>query len=369
MSAIPFFKKFFPPSFSLKIFRGGPIRTVGIDIGVHSTKVVQLRYEKERAILETYGELRNDKYLKNIDVPGSGFLRYSDADVTALLDEIFQEAGITTANAVFSIPATSSFIIAVTLPRLEKKELATAIPYEARKYIPIPISEVLLEWELLENGNQSGSIEALLIVVPKEVITKFSRIAEATGITLQALEVETASLVRSLVIHDTTPTALINIGHQTTTLAIVDKSILRRSHQFGRGGQELTRALENGLAVNHERAEALKRDVGISDRVEQREISSIMLPLLETLFADMERVISMYNRGAERKIQKIILTGGGSQLKGIVDRAASHFGVEVIRGNPFTRVNAPAFLQPLLREIGPSFSVAVGLALREASSR
>ena len=94
-----------------------------------------------------------------------------------------------------------------------------------------------------------------------------------------------------------------------------------------------------------------------------------MLPLLTTLFGEIERVIDMYNRKAPRKIQRIVLTGGGSQLKGIVEFSATTFGVEVNKGNPFARIVSPPFMQHILREIGPYFSVASGLALRGISIR
>lgn len=365
---VPFLKKFTMPKFSWGLLTGKPSRIVGIDIGVHSAKVIQLKYEKEQAILETYGELLSEGYFKSAETTsGGGFLRYLDADIVNLLKNLLPEANITAIDAVFSIPATASFVTVISLPKLDPKEIAETIPYEARKYVPIPIAEVTLDWEILETEETAAS-KILLVAVPKEIIDKFKRIAELTGIKIKALEIETFSLVRSLIGLDPTPTAIINLGHLSTTLALVDQRQLHLSHNFGYGSQKLTSTLEKGLAVTKERAEAIKREIGLTEKIEEKEITSILEPIIENLFSEVERMIAIYNRKAPRKIQKVNLTGGGANLKGIIDYASTKLGLEVTRGNPFARTVTPAFMHPILREIGPSFAVAVGLALHELTS-
>ncbi len=365
MVEIPFFKKITLPSFALNLFKSRPERTVGIDIGTHSTKVIQLKYVKDRAILETYGELLNSGYIKKGGGDGRGFLRYQDNDIIELLRDLQREANIQTPDAVFSVPATSGFVTTASLPQMSKDEIEKAIPFEARRYIPVPISEVVLEWEIINDGGDSKNILVLLIAIPKELIDKFRRISEGAGLKLHALEIETFSAARAIVGNDATPGAIINIGHQTTSLVITDQAKGRLSQSFNRGSSELTLALERGLGISRERAEELKKDIGLSERIEEQEISSIIAPLLETQITEIERTISIYNRHAQRKVQKIILIGDGSSLKGLVNLVSNRLGIEVTRGNPFTRIVTPPLLQPVLRNIGPNFAVAVGLALRE----
>ncbi|MBI2056079.1 MAG: type IV pilus assembly protein PilM [Candidatus Sungbacteria bacterium] len=365
---IPFFKKFSFPKLSLDILHKKPDKIIGLDVGVHSSKVVELEYTEGKAILKTYGELASAAYLKEKEGIGGGFLRFVESDIVELIKNILHESGVTAKHAVVSLPASSSFITNITLPRVQPSEIEQAIPYEARKYIPIPISEVILDWEVIEKANQE-TVEVVIVAVPYEVIEKFKRVAEAANIVPLALEVESFSMVRSLAGQDSTPLAIVSIGFQESILAIVDKTRLRTAHHFTRGSEELTRALEKGLSISHERAETVKHEAGLSERIEEREITSILAPFLETFFSEIERFISIYNRKAERKVQKVILTGGGSNLKGIVELAVSKFGIEVTKGNPFSRIVTPSFMQPMLREIGPSFSVAAGLALREIGNK
>src|SRR3989344_4313719 len=164
---IPFLKNLnLSQLFSGKLFSSHPNHIVGIDIGVSSTKVVQLKYESERAILETYGELLNVNYFKEVSGVGGGFLRYLDQDIAALVKDILKESHVPPREAVVAIPATSSFVTTLSFPLIPRNEIENAIPYEARKYIPISISEVALDWEILEPTNdQPDLVEVLLVAV------------------------------------------------------------------------------------------------------------------------------------------------------------------------------------------------------------
>lgn len=365
-----FLKKLARPGLSLSFLSRAPSQVMGLHIGTYSSKVVQLRYEAERAVLETYGEIKNEGYLTHPETSRSGgSIPYLDADIAGLIKDLIRESNVTTTAAVCTIPTTAAFITTVAFPRSLQTEVSQAIPYEARKYVPIPIAEVVLEWMILEDSEPSDTIEVLLVAVPRETVEKFRRVSQAAGIALRALEVEPFSLVRSLAGHDATPMVIINIGHLSTSLTFVDRGLIRLVHSISRGSQELTMALERGLAVGRDRAEQAKRDIGLSERIEEREISSVIAPLIETLFAEVNRTISLYNRRAARKIQRVNITGGGSHLKGIIEYGASRLGIEVTRGNPFARLVTPPFLQPMLNEIGPNFSTAVGAALREFTPR
>ena len=370
-----FLKKLSLPSFP-NFLLGGRRSFVGIDIGFSSVKVVQLRKESERAILETYGELRTAPYLKNVDGNGigSGFLRFRDSDIIEMLADILREANVTANQAVFAVPSTSSFITVAELPTADRDEVAKAIQFEARRYIPIPISEVLLDWQIIDEGDtaETGPVaktKVILVAVPKDVIGKFERVAKGANLTLTGLEIETFSMVRSLMANDKTITALINYGSQSSTVTVVDERVVMLSHSIDRGSNELTSALARGLNITLERAEAFKTEVGISERPEDREVASVMSPLIELLFSEIDRILGSYNRKTERRIERVVITGGGSRIKGLIDYTAKRFGLETIQVNPFSRVTYPAFMQPILKDIGPSFATAVGLALRNITPK
>ncbi len=362
--AIPFLDRIKIPTFSFGFgFRSASV--AGVDIGTESVKVVQLKKEGDRGVLETYGELKSARYFAQETTGGAaGFIGYRDESVANLLRDVLREAKVTTRRAVFAIPSTASFVTTIQLPLLRRNELEAAIPFEAKKYIPVPIAEVALDWQILEQDSAGGRVTVLLAAVPREVVAKFQRIAGLLKLDLEAAEIENFSLVRSLLANDRGVTALIQWGGVVTTITIVDQRRIRSHHNFGRGSREITTAIARSLGVSVERAEAVKREIGFSEKPEEQELVSVIAPVVDSILADIERVVTLYNRSAKRKIERIVLTGGGARLKGLVDHVAKRFGLETVIGNPFTHTIFPPFLHPTLKEIAPNFAVAVGLALR-----
>lgn len=369
MVDIPFLKKLTFPKLDLRFFGGKGASFVGIDIGSESAKVVQLRKDQERAVLETYGELKTSHYFKRAAGTGGGFLRFLDRDIADMLKDLLRESNVSTKQAVLGIPSVSSFITVIELPPMRRDEVSAAIPFEARRYIPIPVSEVTMDWQIIEEDEATRRMKVLLVVVPHEVINKYKRIAELAKLDIQAIEIESFSLARALAGRERGVTALINIGAQSTTVTVIDNRIVRMNTNIGRGSREITIILARSLAIDEERAEALKKEVGLSTKPEEKEIADVVAPLVDAILGDAERVLMMYNRTNVRKVERIILAGGGASMAGLVDYAAKRFGLETTLGNPFAGTVYPAFMQPILKDIGPGFGVAVGLALRQIASR
>lgn len=342
---------------------------VGIDVGSEAAKVVQLRKEQERAILETYGELKTAQYFKHISGSGGGFLRFVDQDVADMLKDLLTESNVTTRQAVISIPATSSFITAIDLPLMSREEVGTAVPFEARRYVPIPMAEVTMDWEIIEEDEQQKRLKILLAVVPNEVVNKYKRISELANLDIKAIEIESFALTRSLLGRDKGVTAIISWGAQATTVIIAENRIIKHASNIGRGSREVTLVLARSLTIEEERAEVVKREVGLSTKPEEKEIVDVITPVVDALFGEVGRVIGVYNRANIRKVERVVISGGGASMAGLVDYVSKKTGLETSLANPFALTVYPTFMQPILRDIGPGFAVAVGLALRQITSR
>ncbi len=368
MVEIPFFKKLTFPKLNLSFGRRSS-SFVGIDIGSESAKVVQLRKEQERAILETYGELKTAQYFKRAAGAGGGFLRFLDQDIADMLKDLLTESIVTTDQAVLSIPATSSFITVIDLPLMSRDEVKAAIPFEAKRYVPIPTAEVVMDWEIIEEDETIKRTRALLVVVPKEVINKYKRIAELAKLDIKAIEIESFALVRSLVGRDRGVAGIVNLGAQSTTVTVADNRIIHLQSNIGRGSREVSTILARSLSIEEERAETVKKEVGLSTKPEEKEIADIIMPIVDTLFGEVERAFAVYNRANIRKVERIILSGGGASMAGLVDYVSKKVGLETTLANPFTLTVYPAFMQPVLKDLGPGFGVAVGLALHQITSR
>lgn len=343
---------------------------LGVDIGSSSIKIVQLRKEKERAILETYGEIATGPFA-NLKVGQTAKLS-EDAVVTALKD-VLKEANAKAKTAVVAIPLKSSFVITVSLPFSPDKDIAEVIQMEARRYVPVPISEAELDWwvipEGLEKNVSAGEkrkfTRVLLVAIHKDIINLYKNIISKANLKARAYEIESFSMVRSCLGKESSPVAILDFGASTTKLAVVDYGIIRSSYSINHGSQDLTLALSRSLNIDFSRAEEMKREIGLSDLPENKEVVAVLEPILDYVFTEANRFVKDFHQKYHHSIGKIILTGGGSLLKGLIDFTVKRFTIEVELADPFAKVEYPAFLANSLKGVGMNFSIAIGLALRE----
>ena len=347
---------------------------LGIDIGSSSIKVVQLKKEKERAILQTYGELSISGYADNGEV-GKAFT-VVDTKLSDALKDVLREAQVTVKKAVVSIPLKNSFLTTMEMPRLSDQEMKEAIPYEARKYVPIPLSEAMIDWWVMppmsmdSAASSIGSpkrdfVSVFLAAVPKEVVEKYESILKKVGLEISGFEIEVFSFARSAIKRDLGSVLLIDLGASSMRLIIADGGSVRATHNVERGSQELSIALAQSLGVNFDRAELLKRESGIMHRPETEGVVSVLEPLVDFFASEGERFLLDWKRKGGRPISRVVLGGGGALLKGLVDVMIKRYGVEVEIADPFSKVVYPAFLEPSLMDIGATFTNAIGLALRD----
>lgn len=352
----------------MSLFKKKAPSHLGIDIGTSSLKIVELTREKEYLRLLTYGEFRmpGSKQKENIIYKSS--LELEDKELANILKDLIRASQVESREATFSVSVFSSFFTLIDLPMMSEKELAQAISFQARKYIPVPISEVVLDWSIVENkksGDQSSAIQVILVAVPKEVVNKYARIAEMADIQLKALEMETFSLARALIKkNEKNITLIVDLGAGNTNVCIVDGGIVRVNHNFDIAGRDLTKALSRSLNLDWLRAEEIKKELGLKIREGEISINQILTPLLDNMASEIQRILNLYHRRHGKRVEKIILAGGEAGLPGIVDYFVEKFSKEVEVADPFSQIAYPAVLTETIKEIGPAFSVAIGLARR-----
>lgn len=338
---------------------------VGVDIGTSSIKVVQLIQQKGVAVLETYGEIALGPYGKgevgqSVNPPAE---KTSEA-----LNDLVREANVTAKTAGFGIPLSGSLISVITLPTKNRADLQTMVPLEARKYIPVPISEVSLDWfEIPEEEAQFlgaqgvprnvNATDVLLVAIHNQTLSRFETITASTKLRPKFYEVEPFSMARSAYQHGTAPTMVVDFGASGTRVFIIEFGIIDVSHTIPKGGQDITRALSQSKGLTFAEAEIHKREKGLLD-------NSIGEASLDFIFSEARRILLTYQRKEGKAISEIVFVGGGAELKGILDVAGRYFDARVSLSTPFDKISAPAFIDNVLKEAGPSFAAAVGLALR-----
>ncbi|MDP3988744.1 MAG: type IV pilus assembly protein PilM [bacterium] len=354
------------------VSKGGD-SVLGVDIGSSSIKVVQLKREQGRAVLETYGVAALGPYA------GSEIgraVRVEPSVLARVTIDLSTEANITTSRAVVAIPLRASLLTLIELPGIAGANLDEIIRIEARKYIPVPIGEVQLDWtvipksesqrfETLVSAQQerefADGTEVLLLAIHNNVIANYRQIVTEAKLDAVAYEIEVFSAIRAVFGHEIAPTMLIDFGASTTKIVIVDYGIVRLSHTINKGSQDITYALSKSMGISFDKAEEYKRNSNI---LTEKTSGFSVGPTIDYLFFEANRVLISYQKKYRRTIDKVLLTGGGSYLSGLRERAVEKFTAEVVYGNPFEKVTTPGFLEQKLAGIGPEFSVAVGAALR-----
>jgi type IV pilus assembly protein PilM len=351
------------------LFKKKPRSHLGIDIGASAVKLVELEKEEGRNKLKNYGIFPLREYLQPTGRQAhSESSKIPNEEIAKIIKKTIKEAKITSRETYLSVPVYSSFSTLVDFPAMSEKEIATAIPFEARKYVPVPISEVVLDWSIVSPPNKQAGRQVLLIAVPKEIISDYNQIVRLAGLNLRGIEEETFSLSRALIGNDKSTVILVDVGARSVNVSIVDGGYIRITHNLEMGGIKLTKAISQQMGLSLEKAEELKKSLSANQLTNEQnsQLKGVIHSVLDIVIFEIKKIIDSYQSKYNRKVEKCILVGGGVQVIGFVDYFISKLGLEVSLGNPFARVIYPSLLESTLKELGPCLAVAVGLAMRDS---
>lgn len=326
---------------------------VGVDIGTSSIKLVQLDHDSA-PVLKTYGI---------VDIPEPITTQSSPEvirQIAGLLSSLLAKAHVSTKRCAMSLPNTAVFTSVVDMPKMSESELASAMPFEAKKYVPLPFSEISLSWTVIAEDHDQATNKVLLIAVPKQINETYVKIFEMAGLHLEVIEIEALALIRALVEGDGKNDVIIDMGAKVTGLNFVKDGVLQLTRNLNIGGDTITQRIAQALNVSVGRAEQFKRDFGLNGT---DFLPESVKPVLGTIKNEVSQLIKIY-QSHNIKVDRILLVGGGAQLPGIVDYFKD-LGSPVFIGNPLSRVAYPKNVEKVLKRYGLHLSVALGLALRE----
>ncbi len=355
----------------------GAKKRLGIDIGTASIKMVELSQDSSRFKLENYGlfSLESGEEAVNLTSQAAQQVnkvaQLTTQDIAWAIKQLIKTTKTKTKDTVASIQSFSTFSTVITLPYLSAEDIAKSIPYEARKYIPIPLSDVVLDWSIInvapasaDKPNASQTVDVYLVAVPKEETERYQTIMKDAGLRLKALELENTGLIRGLIGNDLSPFAIVNIGGRSTSIVLIDSGFERVSHNYEIGGFEITKAISRSLNVNLKRAEELKRTFGIKN-ADDNVINSVMSSLLDMIVLETRKIIQNYQDTKHRNIAKVLLVGGQVNMPHFIEYFGQKLGLPVSLGNPLSRVTIPSSIESVRMELSSTFAISLGLAMRD----
>lgn len=340
--------------------------SVGLDIGFSSIKVVALSKEGGQTKLISLGA---------ISAPQPGMISDADLDLeaTALaIKKLLVAAKIEQNEVIAALPESKVFTRVIDdLPYLSDQELSSAIRYAAEEFIPMPLADVNLNWQILlrsEEKTKKAKTVVLVIASPKNAILKYLKVLSMANLRPKVLETEIIAVTRSLVGNNPfSPSSLIiQLGATTTDFATVSKGLIWLTRSISTGGMALTRILAQQFNFEISQAEEYKKVYGMNQDQLEGKVYDALKPMLDIITGEAKRVIQAFQtKYPSSPIKRVVLSGGGAKMPGLVVYLANTLSLEVQEADPWYLITKDKSLVGKLAQEAPLYSVAVGLALRE----
>jgi len=343
--------------------QASPDKVVGIDFGSSSVKVVEIMNKNNVLTLQTYGELQLGPYA---DADLGSVTQLVQSKRTEALVDVLRESKVTARNAVMTLPLATSFVTVFSVNAKKGEDLNPRIRVESRKYIPVPMNDVTLDWqELPALGQAPESVrEVLVVAVLNTTQAETQGVMQSVNMSAQPTEIELFSTLRALTKDSDESVAMVDLGAQTSKLYIANQGMVRKIHRVFAGGAQATQRISTLLQIPYEEAENRKRNY-TQDDASAADIKKTVVTTFERPFQEFKRVLSEYELKTGTPVTRLVITGGTASFADMHSYASYMFDRDVTRANAFDKLAYPAFMEDKLESIAPIFSTAVGAALRQ----
>jgi type IV pilus assembly protein PilM len=342
--------------------------TVGLDIGTHTIKAVELRQTASGVSLVNYGAKERSPETQE-----------SQSALAATIRELLLETGIKKSKATIGLWGPETSIKRLTIPPMPLKEIKEAVRWEGKKQITFPIAQAVVDFELLGETTEDGAkkLDVIAAFAHEELVKHRVSVIEQAGLEPERITLLPLALLwcfrNSHEVKEGEVIALIDIGGEASTICLVKDGNLRSARDFGVGSTAITRAVMEALASTRgqsdsafEEAEKINRTYGVVLDEEEgpegdlplKAISFRVRPVLERLVMEIERTFDFYkSQFKTATVDRVVLSGGGAQLRGLGEYLSGDLHVPTEILNPFDAI------APETENRDPAFVVAVGLAL------
>lgn len=346
----------------------------GIDISTRSLKVAQL---KQRGLSSSNLKLvgHGEGSVKE-GVIEKSLVQDQQSLVESIQRTLARAQGINTNYTIASLPEEKSFLQIIQMPKMEQEEIQQAVKYQAESYIPFSMEEVYFDSEVISPiQNSLDHTDVLIVALPKKIVDPYVSCLKKAGLVPLALEVESQAIARALIkdFISVRPLLLIDLGATRTTIMLYSGRALRFTAYIPVSSRQFTRIISERLEVSFEQAERKKIKHGLKGGGSEK-VSQALEPILNDLVEQIENHLEHYRTHSfhehlptgNNEIEEILLTGGGSNLKGLPEFLTSRLGIKTELGNPWVNILSEDLKQVPQLSFKESlrYSVALGLALR-----
>lgn len=341
----------------------GPL--IGVDISSTAVKLLQLSRLGDRYRVEHYAVE---------PLPPNAVVEKNIVEVEAVGDAIRRavaRSGTKAKAAAAAVAGSAVITKIITMPAdLDEDELESQIELEAVNYIPYPIEEVNLDFEVL--GPLPGNAElnqVLLAASRSENVELRASALELAGLTPRVMDVEAFAienacglLAQGLNLSSDSLVALVDVGATMTTLNVLrgGRSLYTREQVFG--GKQLTDEIMRRYGLSYEEAGQAKRQGGLPDSYD----AEVLEPFKSALIQQISRLLQFFYAGSEfNRVNQVVLAGGCASIPGLAGMVEEQIGVPTTVANPLAQMTlGPRVQANALAQDAPALMIACGLALR-----
>ncbi|MDO8536150.1 MAG: type IV pilus assembly protein PilM [Candidatus Omnitrophota bacterium] len=330
-----------------------PKNSVGLDIGSSTVKMVEVASSGGNSSLVCLGMKK-----------ASGAVREPLVEaIKSLSDEI----KVTAKEAAISVSGPNVIVRFVTMPKMRDDELKGAIRFEAEKHIPFPINDCIVDHQILRKNEKEGKFEILLVAAKKDYVMSKVSIAEESGFSVSAVDVDTFAVANAFLNNPSRllagkTAALLNIGSSFTNVGIVRDGVICFARDIAIGGDDFNQAISKALNIDIKSAEDLK----LSPKDKMHDIAACTKGIANNLLDDTRLSLSYYENQSGKGVDEICLSGGSSVMPGLEVLFQEAFESKPILWDPMDSLDKSrgGFDASLVEKMRNNFAVAVGLALR-----
>ncbi len=345
---------------------------VGLDIGSGALKLVQLKKEKRGYKLKKFSVFPIDPELI-VD----GAVMDSGQVVTAIR-ELFEKEAVKVKNVSLSVSGHSVIVKRINLPLMTEEELQESIKWEAEQFIPFDINDVNVDFHVLqtpESQREEGQMQVLLVAVKKDKLMEYTNLVMEAGLNPVIGDVDAFALQNMFTenydVKEGETIALINIGASVMNINILRGGIFSFTRDISTGGKQYNEAIQREMDLSFDQSERVKR-AEVIDGIDAAQVNDIVQRLNAELISEIVRSFDYFKTTSPNEsVERILLSGGGAKLSGLVALLAERSGIPTEIVNPFNRIEVPhdQFDADFIAQMGPQAAVGVGLALRQVGDR
>lgn len=333
---------------------------VGLDIGTKTIKFIELIKSGNSWSLKSSGAVGYTGASPDKMTEDKEFQALSE-----IVKKLAKQINLSSKDINLSLPESLVFTRVVKFPNLTDEEVEAAIKWEAEQYIPIPVSEAIIQHSIVERNETTGVVSVLLVAAPRVVVEKFTKVVKMAGLTPLSAETDLIALCRSLV-PEKGVAMVVDMGASATDIAISKDGRVAFARSIPIGGEAFTRSVSQTFGIQPAQAEEYKKTYGLSSTALEGKVKAALDPVMRMVVDEIKKAISFYQTEEKGEAPtSVVITGGAATMPDLVSYLTTMLGVETVMGNSFGKVTLDAASSQALAPYSSLYSVAVGLALKE----